>query len=327
MRPNIAIGSVVFLLMMSCLSGCLQDQPSESVTKTVSHDDRWGIYALQLATQDTSLLYSSEDEIEGLEINDQNTRFVFCQKIGGDDDIYREICTLDRDGSNFTRLTINSYWDLYPWWSPDGTRIAFLSFRDDTLDIYTMNADGSNTQKLFDSGLHDADVCWEAGMIVFTSNSSIWLMNDDGTNPVQLTHPPRQGEWGAANLPFGDYDPRLSPDGSTVVFSRLEDDTSVHGNYNFFIINRDGSGETRLTNTGYSQGLASWSPSGDTLVFIVAAIDDVGKYDIYMMNSDGTNYQDITPSYFPVDFLCHSAVFSRSEAVIYFIGEWWENES
>jgi hypothetical protein len=42
------------------------------------------------------------------------------------------------------------------------------------------------------------------------------------------------------------------------------------------------------------------------------------------MNSDGTNNRDITPDYFPNDFLCHSAVFSNDDSVIYFIGEWWE---
>jgi len=84
------------------------------------------------------------------------------------------------------------------------------------------------------------------------------------------------------------------------------------------------SAETRLTNTGYSQGLSSWSYSGDKIVFIVAAIDDLGKYDIYSMNSDGTNNQDITPDYFPNVFLCHSAVFSNDDSILYFVGEWWE---
>ena len=187
-----------------------------------------------------------------------------------------------------------------------------------------MDVDGSNIEKLFDSGFHDADIHWETDKIVFTSNSSIWMMNEDGTEPIQITHPPKQGQWGNANLPFGDYDPRLSPDGQKIVFSRLENDSSSHGNYNFFIINIDGSGETRLTNTGYSQGLSSWSYLGNKIVFIVAAIDDLGKYDIYSMNSDGTNNRDITPDYFPNDFLCRSAVFSNDDSVIYFIGEWWE---
>ena len=324
MKKQILILVIFVMLIFTGLSGCFQDQTSKSDTKTVPKEERWGIYNLNLDTEDINLIYSSENEIEGIKIDSINENFVFCQKIGGEDNKHREICTLKIDGSNYNRLTNNTLWDLYPTWSPDSTQIAFLSFPEDNLDIYTMDADGSNIKKLFDSGFHDADIHWETDKIVFTSNSSIWMMNEDGTEPVQITNPPRRGKWGNANLPFGDYDPRLSPDGQKIIFSRLENDSSVHGNYNFFFINIDGSRETRLTNTGYSQGLTSWSYSGDKIVFIVAAIDDLGKYDIYIMNSDGSNNQDVTPDYFPNDFLCHSAVFSNDDSIIYFIGSWWE---
>ncbi len=107
-------------------------------------------------------------------------------------------------------------------------------------------------------------------------------------------------------------------------FERLEDDSSVHGNYNIFVIDSSGTAETRLTNTGYSQGLASWSHSGTRIVYIVAAIGTEGKYDIYMMNADGTENRNITPDYFPANFLCQWPVFSADDAKIFFIGEWWE---
>ena len=187
-----------------------------------------------------------------------------------------------------------------------------------------MNADGSNVQKLYDSGYHDADIDWAGDKIVFTSQSRIWKMQDDGTNPTILTNPPRAGEWGNANLPFGDYDPRLDSDGTKIVFERLEGDSSIHGNYNIYTINIDGSGETRLTNNGYSQGLASWSQSGDKIVYTVSSINDEGKYDLFTMNADGTNNQNITPNYFPAAFLCYTAIFSKDDSQIFFMGEWWE---
>jgi Tol biopolymer transport system component len=142
-------------------------------------------------------------------------------------------------------------------------------------------------------------------------------------DPVAI-QPPDAGVWGNANLPFGDYDPRLSPDGSKIAFERLEDDVSQHGNYNIYIVDADGSDETRLTDSGYSQGIVSWSHPGDKMAFVVAAIGEEGKYDIYMMNSDGSNITNITPAYFPPDFLCHTPVFSADDSRIYFIGEWWE---
>jgi len=159
---------------------------------------------------------------------------------------------------------------------------------------------------------------------VFTSQSAIWRMKEDGTQPVRITDPPGRGEWGEANLPKGDYDPRLTRDGKRIVFERLEDMSNPHGGYNFFAINLDGEGETRLTDNGYSQGLANWSHSGEKIVYVVAAIGDEGKYDMYIMNSDGANNRSITPSYFPTDFLCYSPVFSMDDSRVFFIGQWWK---
>jgi len=209
-------------------------------------------------------------------------------------------------------------------WSPDDSEIAFLSWRDDDLDIHLMNADGTGERLLFDSGSHDADLDWNGNKIVFTSDCRIWSMNPDGTGATALSDPPRACEWGNANLPFGDYDPRLSSDGSEVVFERLEDDTSPHGNYNFFRMALDGTSQTRLTSTGYSQGLGSWSHSGSEIVFTVSAIDGEGEYHLYIMGRDGSNILKIRPSYFPPEFLCHAAIFSQDDTSLYFVGDWWQ---
>jgi len=296
----------------------------ELTPKVVPHIDRWGIYALDIVTEETKLLYSSIDRIDFLNLSKSGDTLAFSQQFDGNTHDNEEICTLDVNNRDFARLTNNNLWDIYPVWSPDGTRIAFLSWRDKDLDIFIMEQNGLNQRELYDSGSHDADIDWVGEKIVFTSESKIWIMNDSGNNPTPITEPPKAGTWGNANLPFGDYDPRLSPNGNSIAFERLEDDTSLHGNYNIYVINSDGSGETRLTNTGYSQGIVSWSHKGDKMVFVVGAIEDEGKYDIYVINGDGSNIVNITPIYFPPDFLCHTPVFSIDDNKIFFIGEWWE---
>lgn len=299
------------------LVGCTNDGD-------VPHVKKWGIYSLDLSSQRIGLIFSSDNEITTLRLNNNTDMFVFSMPFNGSDYEHNEIYVLDINGENLERLTNNDVWDLYPTWSPDGTKIAFLSFREDDLDIYIMDSDGSKQMMLYDSGFHDADIHWIKDTIVFTSQSKIWKIKEDGTNPMMLTNPPKAGEWGNANLPFGDYDPNIHPDGTKILFERLENDTSPHGNYNIFSIDYDGNNETRLTGNSYTQGFPTWSHSGEKILFLVTAIDNQGQYDLYLMDADGSNYRNITPDYFPNQFLCHAGIFSNDDSMIYFIGEWWE---
>src|SRR5215208_3831615 len=53
-----------------------------------------------------------------------------------------DIYTMNADGSGVTRLTNDPARDIQPAWSPDGTKIAFVSIRDGNTEVYVMNADG-----------------------------------------------------------------------------------------------------------------------------------------------------------------------------------------
>ncbi len=62
------------------------------------------------------------------------------------------IFAMNIDGTDIRRLTNSGgHHDLYPVYSPDGTKIVFASDRlssDTSLDVFTMNADGSNIQRI-----------------------------------------------------------------------------------------------------------------------------------------------------------------------------------
>jgi Tol biopolymer transport system component len=316
-----AVLAVVAVSIIALMSVLKMNQPT---TNTVPHEGKYGIYAVDPTTGKVTLIYTTSNEMytSALRLSNHGDKFVFAQKIDGTSDLNTEIFTVGVDGKNLQRLTSNTYWDLYPAWSPDDSQIAFISNRTKDLDIYVMNADGTNQHLLYDSGSHDADIDWASDTIAFTSRFKIWTIKDDGTNPIQVTNPVNAGQWGNANLPIGDYDPRLSRDGTKIVFERLEDPNTPHGSYNIYTVNSDGTEETRLTTTGYAQGLASWSHSGDKITYSVAAIGNEGKYDLYATNADGTNNCNVTPSYFPAGFLCYSPIFSKDDSKIYFIGQW-----
>jgi Tol biopolymer transport system component len=314
--------AVAVIALAGCASSSASGAAPSAVSTVVPHEARWGIYSLRLDSGAVTLIYGTPDELSGLALNSAGDRFAFARKVGGTADEDSEIFSLAAGGGEPVRLTDNRVLDTYPAWSPDGSRIAYLSMGK-TLDIKVMNADGSGARLLYDSGGHDADISWVGDRIAFTRDSRIWIMGDDGQGAGKLTDPPRAGEWGKANLPFGDYDPRISPDGSRIVFERLVADDSPNGNYDLYAMAADGSGVTALTNNGYSQGLAAWSPSGSLIAYIVAAIDGTGAYDIYVMNADGSDNHDATPAYFPPEFLCRGVTFGTDDATLYFIGEWW----
>jgi Tol biopolymer transport system component len=305
-----------------------------SGNRELSHEKNWGIYSLNLETEETELLYSSANKISRIRLSNTGDQLAFsqpfessngaCEVEGTPVNVCEEICTIRVDGEGYRRLTDNEFGDLVPCWSADDSQIFFLSFRE-TMDIFMMDADGSDIAEVYDSGFQDSDLHYSDGKIVFTRNSQIWMMNEDGTGATQITDPPRAGEKGNAVLPFGDYDPNLSPDGDRIVFERLVGDETVHGNYDIYVVNSDGSGETAITNNGYTQGLPVWSHSGEKIVYLVSAIGTEGKYDIYLMNADGSENRNITPTYFPADFLCHDPIFSEDCSKILFIGEWYND--
>lgn len=103
------------------------------------------------------------------------------------------IYTIDTSGSALTRLTNGQ--DYRPRWSPDGTQIVFQRFASSSIasDIYVMNADGTDVQRLTQLGTA-FQPAWspDGSKIVFGSGlgrqSEIFVMSADGTDQMQLTH-------------------------------------------------------------------------------------------------------------------------------------------
>ena len=107
-----------------------------------------------------------------------------------------EILAMNPDGSGVRSLGRQG---MEPAWSPDGTRIAFTGIGAISMDIYVMNADGSDVTSLTGGHGDVASVSptWSPdGRRIAYSRSvndenvpySLWVMNADGTG-VRLVHP------------------------------------------------------------------------------------------------------------------------------------------
>lgn len=159
---------------------------------------------------------------------------------------------MNADGSEPRNLTKYGRGDVLPAWSPDGKKIAFMSFRDRNAEIYVMRADGSGQKRLThnagagNTGL-DYKPAWspDGKKIAFTSwrnfNSEIYVMNADGSRERNLTR--HRG-----NVNNGGFDdrPAWSPDGKKIAFSSSR---NRNNNYNdeIYVMNANGTGQTRIT--------------------------------------------------------------------------------
>ena len=75
------------------------------------------------------------------------------------------------DGSEHRPLTTGTYSDSFPRWSPDGTRLAFVSDRDGNSQLYVRWMDTGQTAKVTDLENAPAGISWspDGRQIAFTS--------------------------------------------------------------------------------------------------------------------------------------------------------------
>jgi TolB protein len=115
---------------------------------------------------------------------------VFHATIGGSDS---EIYTMRADGDGIQQLTDNGAEEIWPSWSPDGSKIAYMSNRDGNWEIYVMNADGSQQRRLTENIYEDWRPSWspDGTQLAFPSlrngNFDIFIINTDGSNERQIT--------------------------------------------------------------------------------------------------------------------------------------------
>jgi Tol biopolymer transport system component len=98
-----------------------------------------------------------------------------------------------------------------------------------------------------------------------------------------------------------DHSPAFSPDGSKIAVSYRQ-----HDHWEIHVLNADGSGRVRLTETPWriigdqrlngeeprlwNNAAPTWSPDGSQIAFLT---DRNGQWEIWIMNADGSNQQPL----------------------------------
>ena len=180
--------------------------------------------------------------------------------------------------------------------------VVFHSPRDGGQDIWAVARDGTGLVNLshvaFDpAGAHEEYTPrWspDGRQIVFNTSRSVsklWLMNADGTHPVQLTT-------------GGGYDgePFWSPDGSKVYFSRFNVGGTCE-DYDIWVVDLATGTESAITALVDKREVAPVvSPSGTQIAFARGEGDQC-KMNLWVMDADGSNQHAVYPPGDPSDGL------------------------
>jgi Tol biopolymer transport system component len=193
-----------------------------------------------------------------------------------------EIYVVDADGNHLTQITHSTTsldsgrLGIDPIWSPDGERIAFtvspaLPQADANWDVYVVNADGSHMMRLTNDPARDELIGWtpDGRQILFSSERS-------GRSETYIMH--ADGKQQTSFFQLCGY-PIWSPDRSRIACDR---------DGQLFIVNADGSHQTRLARELGNIFNPVWSPDGQYIVFGSFSADwQLGA--IYVVRADGTH--------------------------------------
>jgi YD repeat-containing protein len=228
---------------------------------------------------------------------------------------YMDIYVMNADGSGVTRLTSDANDDSMATWSPDGTKIVFQSLRNGvSYQVYSMNADGSNQVSLTNTLFSEGEPSWspDGTKIAFASDrdrpgfDSVYVMNGNGSNQTRITFSTGDLE---------DTQPVWARDGSKIAFVSTRDsiletwqETDDNGNVitkskrdfnkEIYVMNADGSGQTRLTTNLANDDSPSWSPDGSKIVFRSDRERDCcdPSAQVWTMNADGSAQINVSNS-------------------------------
>lgn len=221
-----------------------------------------------------------------------DSRIAYIAETGPKDKRVKRLAVMDSDGANHRFLTLGSATALTPRYSPDYSKLLYLSYVDGNPRIYVYDI-GSGTQTLVTENANPTLAPrWSPDgrhilySMAVAGNTDIYRVPVTGGRSVRLT-----------DTPGIDIAGSYSPDGSRIVF---ESDRS--GTQQCYVMDADGTNQRRISFFGGRCATPEWSPRGDQIAFTRIA----GDFNVAVMTPSGGNmrvltdgWQDEAPTWAP----------------------------
>ncbi|MFC1574262.1 DUF5050 domain-containing protein, partial [Candidatus Latescibacterota bacterium] len=213
------------------------------------------------------------------------------------------IYVMDADGSNQTRLTNGSS----PSWSPDGSKIVFASSVGGDFEIYVMDADGSNQTRLTNNPARDYYPAWARP--VYAAPKIVTLTTPNGAESWEASTT-QNITWTSTDVTNVKLE--YSTNSGTTWTDIVASTAASAGSYSWLVPIRPSvncivrvSDASNASVNDVSDAVFTIAKGVQLPIAFVSTRD--GNYEIYVMNSDGTNLtrltnnpsDDLAPSWSP----------------------------
>jgi TolB protein len=204
-----------------------------------------------------------------------------------------ELRVADADGANAEYILAYREPIISPAWSPDGTRIAYVSFERKKAIVYVHSLASGTREVLANFEGSNSAPAWapDGRRLAVTLSrdgiSQIYAMNVDGTGLTRLT----------SSMAI-DTEAAWSPDGRTLLFT-----SDRGGSPQIYRMSASGGAAERVTFEGNYNVTPRWSPDGKSFCFVQrnagrfnVAIQEIGSRNAQLL-TDGRN--DSSPTFSP----------------------------
>ena len=244
-------------------------------------------------------------------VADISGKIVFTSDRDGNPNVY----IVNADGTGEKQLTDDDASDDQPCLSPDGNTVVFISGRKGNNDVWLVKSGGGGEKRITktDAMEYDPSFTPDGESVVFTrdkGDSKVIIkldlssgteetlaegymarMSSDSTQLIYVSSESGDEELyiesaNLTNSKKSDTWPSFSLDGSKVIFASRRE-----GDYDTYVMNRDGSACKPILTSENSEDRAVFSPDGG---YIAVASDAGGDYEISIYDKDGSLVKQLT---------------------------------